>query len=291
MEDDINRLIRRYAQKIRLPDGDPASVLSLSNIHKITADSGKKPLDIEIAALENQIIPEQYLRNFKSFSCRDQKKLLESTVMIIGCGGLGGVVIEILARIGVGSFVLIDGDVFEPHNLNRQLLCVTESLSLSKAKQAAKRITEIHPFANVFHYHEFVDGNNAETLMIRHSLDVIVDCLDNIHTRRIVGEGAKKRKTPLVSAAVAGSSGFVTVVLPDDDGLKTLYGDPRDSDAKGVESSIGCLPSAVFLLAAVQSSETIKLILHHKDMLRNKLLSVDLSKNDFDIMSLNEGEI
>jgi molybdopterin-synthase adenylyltransferase len=76
--------------------------------------------------LKTDIIPERYVRNFNAFSPKDQIKLLRSTVAVVGLGGLGGGVTEILARIGIGTLILIDGDVFEDTNLNRQMLSYTE---------------------------------------------------------------------------------------------------------------------------------------------------------------------
>jgi len=100
---------------------------------------------VEEAALERGILPARYQRNRNIISVSDQLKLFRSSVAVIGCGGLGGYIVEELARLGVGKIVVIDFDVFEEHNLNRQLFSSPAHLGTAKVAAAAKRIGEINP--------------------------------------------------------------------------------------------------------------------------------------------------
>ena len=84
-------------------------------------------------------------RNFPALTQQEQRQLWESHVCVVGCGGLGGYIIEYLARVGVGRLTVVDGDRFEPSNLNRQLLCTQPLLGSLKAEAAAARIRSIHP--------------------------------------------------------------------------------------------------------------------------------------------------
>ena len=81
----------------------------------------------------------RYMRNLHTYSMAEQAWLLNSRAAVVGLGGLGGTVTQILARAGVGGLVLIDGDIFEEHNLNRQLFCTQEGIGSSKARTAAQR--------------------------------------------------------------------------------------------------------------------------------------------------------
>ena len=100
---------------------------------------------VEETVLANNLLPARYQRNRSMLSITDQLQLFRSRIAVIGCGGLGGYIIEELARLGVGHIVAIDPDVFEEHNLNRQLLATPASLGKAKVEAAAARVNEINP--------------------------------------------------------------------------------------------------------------------------------------------------
>jgi molybdopterin-synthase adenylyltransferase len=282
--EDLLKYIQDKAFKALFPDGTNyygLSVKQVINLEKTLAVSAKK---IEIKALENGIIPERYARNFNAFSDKDQIKLLQSKVAVVGLGGLGGSVTEILARIGIGTLILIDGDIFEDSNLNRQMLSSQNCIGTSKALAAAERVKEINSSITIVAHQQFLDEQNA--LNFLSPAHAIVDCLDNIPTRFIVHEVAKKLKKPLVSSAVAGASGQVTTIFPEDKGLFLIYGEPDKDSPVGVEKFLGCLPHAVNFLSSIECSEVVKILLNRGSMLRNQLLLVDLNSNMFEIMNL-----
>jgi len=107
-------------------------LLGLQSECRIAGELGLSRQQVGIAAVSQHIIPTRYLRSLGTVGWDGQKKLLEATVVIIGAGGLGGWIIEGLARMGVGHLVVVDGDVFEENNLNRQLLCTEGSLGEAK---------------------------------------------------------------------------------------------------------------------------------------------------------------
>ncbi len=276
--------VREKAFKAFYPDGTPYWGLSVNQVvfmEKTLAVSAKK---IEITALENSIIPERYVRNFKAFSKDDQIKLLRSAVAVVGLGGLGGGVTEILARIGIGTLILIDGDVFEDTNLNRQLLSSQDRIGTSKVLAAAERVKEINSSITITIHKQFLDEQNAPAFLSQ--AQVIVDCLDSISTRFIVHAAAKKLKKPLVSSAVAGASGQLTTIFPEDKGLSLIYGEPDQQTSAGAEKSLGCLPHAVTFLSAMECSEVVKILLSRGSLLRNQVLLVDLDSNTLEIMHL-----
>ena len=107
----------------------------------------------------------RFSRNLPALSSEDMDKLINSRVLVAGCGGLGGYVIEYLARIGTGSLTVVDGDVFTESNLNRQLLCTSGNLGVSKALAAAERVKLIDPSINVDPVCEYLTEANAPALL------------------------------------------------------------------------------------------------------------------------------
>jgi molybdopterin/thiamine biosynthesis adenylyltransferase len=240
--------------------------------------------EVERSALENQVWPERYTRNMKTFSPADQARLLGAAVTVVGLGGLGGTVTEILARDGVGTLRLVDGDRFEESNLNRQLYSTVERMGMPKAKAARQRIARVNPSIAVSSHEAFLDQDSAAGLI--QGSDVVVDCLDTLGYRFVLEAAAKALGIPLVSAAIAGVAGHITTIFPEDEGLSVVYGDRDTADEKGVERSLGCLPHAITILSALECAEVIKLLLGSADTLRNRLLIMDLSDYTFEILKL-----
>jgi molybdopterin-synthase adenylyltransferase len=285
MNDNIINLIRQTASENKFPDNMPYSALSVAHVAHIAEKTNTSARYIELAALDNNIIPERYARNRNSLTIGDQITLLNKSVCIVGLGGLGGTVTEILARMGVGKLLLIDGDVFEDSNLNRQLLSTVDTMGKSKALTAAKRVRQINPAVETVCYTDFLTDDNADRLIGRH--DVFVDCLDNLRTRFILEGISAKAGVPMVSGAVAGSTGQVTTIFPGDPGLCRIYGDPQTLPEKGVETTLGTLPYAVSLVATLECAEVSKVLLDTGTPLRNKLLIINPLENLFEVMRLS----
>jgi molybdopterin-synthase adenylyltransferase len=267
------------------PDGKPYQGLStraIENAAKLFfSNDGRKA---EIFALSHHGIPERYARNMQTFSCQDQVDLLNSRVCVVGLGGLGGAVTEILARLGIGALTLIDGDVFEDSNLNRQLLCAMQWIGVSKAKTAEKRVREINPSIQTRIHEVFIDVLNGAQLI--EGANVVVDCLDNLKDRFVLEKAAKIANIPLVSAAVAGTYGQITTVFPEDSGLSLIYGPEDVVPAKGAEASLGTLPYTALLMASLECSEVAKIVLNRGNLLRNRLLVMDLMDNVMEVFPL-----
>ncbi len=226
----------------------------------------------------------RYTRNFKTFTENDQKMVQRSKVTVTGLGGLGGAVLEMLARTGVGNLKGIDNDVFDVTNLNRQLFCNENLIGESKAVAALNRIKSINSNISINCVNEFLTEDNAVSLV--NGSDLIIDCLDSIKTRFILESAAKELKIPLVTGAIAGTSGQVSVIFPEDKGFELIYGKKGKKNSQGIENKLGNLSFSAFFIASVQVSECIKIILKKKNILRNKLLIVDLFSNVFEIIKL-----
>jgi molybdopterin/thiamine biosynthesis adenylyltransferase len=234
--------------------------------------------------MEKLKFKERYIRNSNTLSCEEQEILKLAKVAVIGLGGLGGSVCEMLARTGVGNLTLIDGDSFEPSNLNRQLLSQEDLIGFPKAKAAKKRINAINSEVSVNHQIKYLDQSNMYEHIKKH--DLIVDCLDTIDIRFILQNAANKALIPIVSGAIAGMTGQITSIFPGDSGYKLIYGENIAKQSKGVETITGNIACCAFFIAALQASETLKIILGRKDILRNKLLIAELWANTFEIVDL-----
>jgi molybdopterin-synthase adenylyltransferase len=286
MHSELKTLIAKAALLKQMPDGAQAPTLSVAQIEEMALRFGTDGKTIEVAALEGGVLPERYLRNFKSFSPQDQIRLLQSKVALVGVGGLGGTVLEWLARAGVGHLKLIDGDRFEDHNLNRQVLCTLDRLGTIKVQAAAERVSRVNSSLTVEAHAEFLSDHNARRLVS--GCHAAVDCLDNIQSRFVLEAAAKNEGVPLISAAVAGLTGHVLTIFPEDKGLELIYGPAAElEETRGVETILGNLPQTVGLIASMESAEVIKVLLGpDKDLLRDKMLMMDLGSHTYEVLRL-----
>jgi len=224
---------------------------------------------------------ERYIRNEKMLSPAENQKLRTFRVAVVGCGGLGGYIIEMLARLGIGYLTLIDGDVFEPSNLNRQLLSNPENIGQPKAREAKQRVKEINPEITTVAVYEFLTEVNAEEILKGH--DLICDALDNIKSRRIIEKAAEKLNTPMIFGAIAGWYAQVCTIMPGDRILERLY--PAEME-KGAETHYGNPSFTPALAASIQVAEAIKVLLNKEGLLRNKVLSINLLNHEYQVIEL-----
>ena len=120
--------------------GDSQLVLEDDALLEWAHSNRISPRNAQIEAIQSRIIPLRYAKNFHSLTLAEQRRICESRVLVCGCGGLGGVLINLLARAGVGTLRLVDGGVFAPSHLNRQWFCDTLELSRPKAEVAGGRV-------------------------------------------------------------------------------------------------------------------------------------------------------
>jgi molybdopterin/thiamine biosynthesis adenylyltransferase len=223
----------------------------------------------------------RYERNFPTFSQEDFAAIQQASVCVVGCGGLGGYIIEMLARVGIGSLFLIDGDSFEPSNQNRQLLSTEENLGTPKAVAAESRVKLINPHVKTTCHHAFLTAENGLRLLA--DADLVIDALDNIPARLLLQNLCKEKEIPLVHGAIGGWTAQVTTVFPEDDTLSRLFSAEKEYDSR-VLGNPSFTPA---LAAAIQVSEALKVITGKtEELLRNKLLYIDLFSNEFFTMDI-----
>jgi molybdopterin/thiamine biosynthesis adenylyltransferase len=277
-------LVRRYSKRAVSGGGQKIKVISLEDSRLVASGSGLKPLQAEIACLENGVVPMRYLRNMGTVGMEGQLKLLRSTVAVCGAGGLGGTVIELLARQGVGHLVIIDNGRFVENNLNRQVMSDEDVLRKSKVKVSAMRVGRINSAVVVKALSVYIDKSCVDGLL--KGADVVVDALDSLATRLVVEASCFKLKVPFVHGAIAGFSGQVMTVMPGDRGLSSIYGRGPEQDARGMETITGNPPATPAIIAAWEVQEVVKLITGMGTPLRNRLLFLDFSGGSLEEISL-----
>lgn len=219
----------------------------------------------------------RYERNHPAISEAEQEALAGKRVLIAGCGGLGGYIIEFLGRIGVGHLTVVDGDAFSDSNLNRQLLSQTETLGRPKPVCAQERMNTVNPLVSVSPVCSFITAENAAELLKGH--DVVVDALDNGVSRVILAHTAQSLNIPFVSGAISGWRGRVFVLMPGD-----LPADFLWSGEIGRASGNLCFTASG--TASVQAAETVKLLLGRSGLLHGRFLEFDLLSGQWEEIPL-----
>jgi molybdopterin/thiamine biosynthesis adenylyltransferase len=229
------------------------------------------------------LLEKRYLKNINALSEEDVVKLNKSHICIIGCGGLGGNIIESTSRIGIEKITAVDGDIFEESNLNRQLLSHSENIGLWKVDEAKKRIKLINPNVEFRGIKKIITKENIDEIIPK-NIDCLIDAVDNIKTRFLLEEFAENNNIPLIHGAIGGWYGQVSVVMPGDKTISKIY--QENFDDRKNEEPMGNLPFLASLIASIEVSELIKMITSKGNLLTNKMLYIDLKENSYNIFEL-----
>ena len=226
----------------------------------------------------------------------EQERFKDAKITGIGCGGIGGETIEMLARMGIGELVLVDEDAFDLSNLNRQTMASIADLGLDKEAVAAEKVRLINPYVKVTTYNEHVDQSNIDKVI--GDSDIVIDALDNVLTRVIVSRKAKEKGIPYIHGAIHGTLGQITVFLPNSDktyeemfNLPSLGKELDDETVaalknvtSGVPPVIGPTPNLIGCLEAMEAYKIITGV--GKVTVAPKILTFDLL--DLGSFSLDE---
>ena len=219
----------------------------------------------------------RYERNVPALTEAECEALRRKRVLVVGCGGLGGHLIEMLARIGIGALRVVDGDVFEPSNLNRQLLSEVPTLGLSKAKAAATRINRVNPEVEVEAVTENMTEVNVHELL--QGCDAVLDGLDNIESRRVLASACTRAGIPYIYGTVNGWVAQAAISMPGDHLVDILY--PKDVVIKN-KSVLSFTPA---LCASVQVSLCVKLLVG-RAVETGTVCYFDLLNQEFETISM-----
>ena len=227
----------------------------------------------------------------------EQERFKDAKITVIGCGGIGGETIEMLARMGIGELILVDKDAYDLSNLNRQTLATINDLGLVKSEVAAEKVRLINPYVKTTTFNEHIDQTNIDKVIA--DSDIVIDALDNVLTRVIVSRKAKEKGIPYIHGAIHGTMGQITVFLPNSD--KTYeemfnlpsVGKELDDETiealknvtSGVPPVIGPTPNLIGCLEAFEAYKIITGV--GKVTVAPKILTFDL----LDLSSFTEVEL
>ncbi len=266
--------------------GEGLPTLSLTETRRLAVEHGIVPRSVEIAALRQNIVPERYLRNHGTVGFAGQIALLEAKVVIVGAGGLGGWAAEGLARMGVGRLVVIDGDVFEENNLNRQLGCTESTIGKPKVSALTDRVRQVNGAVDVTACFAWLTEENAPELL--QGADAVIDALDSFPARFLLEREARKLDIPMVHGAIAGNTGQVMTIFPGDPGLEALYGEGAHPE-HGIETELGNPSATPMMVSAWQMHQAVKIIIGAEDgLLRKRLLLMNAQAGEGDLIALGD---
>jgi molybdopterin/thiamine biosynthesis adenylyltransferase/rhodanese-related sulfurtransferase len=232
--------------------------------------------DVEVPKALTAEQRERYSRHLliPEVGVEGQQKLLEAKVLLLGAGGLGSPTALYLAAAGVGTLGIVDDDEVDLSNLQRQVIHTTDRVGVPKVDSAEQTISAINPDVEVVKYPVRLDASNIVEII--EGYDVIVDGLDNFPTRYLLNDASVRLDIPVVSAAILGFDGQLSVFKPHDGPCyRCLFPEPPPAELApscGANGVLGVLPGTMGLL---QATEVVKLVIGEGDPLIGRLLLYD----------------
>ncbi len=226
----------------------------------------------------------RYLRQLPFWGEEGQQELARKTVAVIGIGALGGVAAELLCRAGIGKLLLVDHDIVELDNLQRQSLYDEKDVGRLKVDAAEEKLSSINSEVHIEGIAAHTDGESIKKIFSSTKIDMLLDCTDNLETRFVLNKFCKEQAIPWVHCAAAGTKG---VVLPITDGFCFSCVFASAKQALTCEE-LGILNTASFSAASLQVNEALKILL--KKEVRNELVVFDLWRGIFEKIKVKKNE-
>jgi molybdopterin/thiamine biosynthesis adenylyltransferase/rhodanese-related sulfurtransferase len=206
-----------------------------------------------------------------------QQKLLKSKVLIIGAGGLGAAILPYLAAAGVGEIGIVDDDVIELSNLQRQVIYKSSAVGKYKVDEAKEMAAELNPLVKVNAIAEKLSGKNAISLF--ENYDIIVDATDNLQIKYLINDTCLITNKPMVYGSIFRFQGQVSVFnYQNGPTYRCLYPDENSSSANCTDA--GVIGISVGIIGMLQANEVIKMILEVGEVLKGKILVYNILNNE-----------
>jgi len=230
---------------------------------------------------------ERYLRQMimPEIGVEGQKKLEKSAVLVIGCGGLGGVVLQNLGAAGVGKLGIVEADIVEESNLHRQVLFTPSDVGKPKGEVAVQVLKTMNPDVTIEHFNQRLSNKNAYALVKEY--DVVVDGSDNFPTRYLVNDVCVMMGKPFVSGAIHRFDAQVTLLgLPNGPCYRCLYPEPPQAGLVANCAEEGVLGASAGVAGSLMASEVLRYLLELHDPNTAKLVQMDLKNLRFDVLEV-----
>jgi molybdopterin/thiamine biosynthesis adenylyltransferase len=209
-----------------------------------------------------------------------QLKLLDSKVLLIGAGGLGSPAALYLAAAGVGTIGLVDADVVDESNLQRQVIHTTERVGISKVESARQAIHALNPEVNVVGHEVRITEENAEEIVSQY--DLVIEGSDNFDTMYLINDVCVKLGRPDITSSILGFEGQITTILPGEGPCyRCVYAEPPPAALAPSCSEVGVLGVLPGIMGLLQANEAMKLILGIGEPLSDRLLMFDALSTSF----------
>ena len=212
---------------------------------------------------------------------KGQEKLKNARVLVIGAGGLGSPLLIYLAAAGVGNIGIVDDDVVDTSNLQRQVLYTTAEVGQKKAELASQKLVALYPEIEIQTFDLRLDEENAENLF--KDYDIIADCTDNYKTRALIGQVSAKLNKPLAFASVLNYEGQITVFNYNGGPVYSDLFPSVPKDGTYNQNDIGLLGVVPGIAGTLQANEIIKIITGYGEVISGKLLVFNIQENRFNL--------
>ena len=225
---------------------------------------------------------ERYSRHIilKEIGVKGQKKLMDAKVLIIGAGGLGSPAALYLAAAGIGTIGIVDADVVDLSNLQRQVIHTTKDLGKEKVQSARETMEDINPDVKVVTYHEYMTSENI--LRLVETYDFILDGTDNFPTKFLINDACVMAKKPYCHAGIIRFKGQLMTVIPGEGPCyRCVFKDPPPADAVPTCKQAGVIGAMAGVIGCLQALEAIKYITGTGELLVGNLLTFDALKMEF----------
>ena len=225
---------------------------------------------------------ERYSRHIilKEIGAKGQKKLLNGKVLIIGAGGLGAPAALYLAAAGVGTIGIVDADVVDLSNLQRQVIHTTNDIGKRKVESARETMNAINPDVKVNAYHEFVASDNIMDLI--KDYDFILDGTDNFPAKFLINDACVMAKKPLSHAGIIRFKGQLTTIIPGEGPCyRCIFKNPPPKDAVPTCKQAGVIGAMGGVIGSLQAMEAVKYLTGVGDLLVGYLMTYDALKMEF----------
>ncbi|MBM3958426.1 MAG: molybdopterin-synthase adenylyltransferase MoeB [SAR202 cluster bacterium] len=213
-----------------------------------------------------------------------QRKMIDSRVLIIGAGGLGGPVATYLALAGVGTIGIVDFDVVDISNLQRQILHRNDRIGMRKVESARLTLESLNPEVKVIQHEEPITSDNAFRIIEKY--DVVVNGADNFPTRYLVNDASYLLHKPLVDGSILLFDGQATTYLPGKGCYRCLFPTPPPPGEVPSCAEAGVLGAMTGIVGSIQATEVCKLILGVGEPLSGRLLIIDSLSMDFRVVKV-----
>jgi len=218
-----------------------------------------------------------------------QNKLLDAHVLVIGAGGLGCPVLQYLTAAGIGTIGIMDFDVVEESNLQRQILFGTSSLGINKALAAKDRLEDLNPTINIIAYPEKLTSKNARSHIDKY--DIIVDGTDNFGTRYLINDTAILSNKPVVYGAIYKYEGQVSVFnYKNGPSYRCLFPNPPKEGSVANCSEVGVLGVLPGIIGSMQANEVIKILLGFNGVLSGRLLCFNSKTSEITFLKITKSD-